>query len=114
MKKASELLFLRAGYGFEPKSIWPYQRGTDFDVGIKDDIAKDSFKMDMEKNWMKIGRSSLSKFNSENAKNLIEYLTFEGDIILDPFAGRTRAKIAQTFRQNASLYTHRLLLSVEC
>ena len=98
MKKASKILFKDRLYDFEPKSIWDYVKYTDFDNKITDKIASDGLKEDTKKgkDWIKVGGGTraLSKFNSENCKNIINFFTSKGDTILDPFAGRTRAIIS--------------------
>ena len=101
MKRASKILFEDRLYDFEPKSIWDYKKYTEFDKKITDKISSDGLKEDYDteqgKNtWIKVGSKgrALSKFNSENCKNIINYFTCRGDTILDPFAGRTRAIIS--------------------
>ena len=101
MKRASKILFEDRLYDFEPKSIWDYKKYTEFDKKITDKISSDGLKEDYDteqgKNtWIKVGSKgrALSKFNSENCKNIINYFTCKGDTILDPFAGRTRAIIS--------------------
>ena len=101
MKRASKILFEDRLYDFEPKSIWDYKKYTEFDKQITDEIASDGLKEDYKKGknikeWVKVGggNRALSKFNSENCKNIINFFTSKGDIILDPFAGRTRAIIS--------------------
>tara|TARA_Y100001963_G_scaffold96735_1_gene133153 strand:- start:201 stop:1130 length:930 start_codon:yes stop_codon:yes gene_type:complete len=101
MKMASKLLYEDEFYDFEPKSIWDYKKYTSFDKKITDKIASDGLKEDYKKGknikeWVKVGggQRALSKFNSENCKNIINFFTSKGDIILDPFAGRTRATIS--------------------
>ena len=101
MKRASKILFEDRLYDFEPKSIWDYKKYTDFDKKITDKVASDGLKEDYKKGknikeWVKVGggQRALSKFNSENCKNIINYFTCKGDTILDPFAGRTRAIIS--------------------
>ena len=101
MKRASKILFEDRLYDFEPKSIWDYKKYTEFDKKITDKVASDGLKEDYKKGknikeWVKVGggQRALSKFNSENCKNIINYFTCKGDTILDPFAGRTRAIIS--------------------
>ena len=98
MKRASKILFEDRLYDFEPKSIWDYKKYTEFDKKITDKVASDGLKEDTKKgkNWVKVGggQRALSKFNSENCKNIIEFFTSKGDTILDPFGGRTRAIIS--------------------
>ena len=98
MKRASKILFEDRLYDFEPKSIWDYVKYTKFDKKITDKIASDGLREDTKKgkDWVKVGGGTraLSKFNSENCKNIINYFTCKGDTILDPFAGRTRAIIS--------------------
>ena len=96
MKRASKILFEDRLYDFEPKSIWDYKKYTEFDKKITDKVASDGLKEDYKKGknskeWVKVGgrQRALSKFNSENCKNIINYFTCKGDTILDPFAGRT-------------------------
>lgn len=101
MKRASKILFKDRLYDFEPKSIWDYKKYTEFDKKITDKVASDGLKEDYKKGknikeWVKVGggNRALSKFNSENCKNIINYFTCKGDTILDPFGGRTRAIIS--------------------
>jgi len=101
MKRTSKILFEDKLYDFEPKSIWDYKKYTEFDKKIADKVASDGLTEDYKKGknikeWVKVGgpQRALSKFNSENCKNIINYFTCEGDTILDPFAGRTRAIIS--------------------
>ena len=102
MKQASKILFEDKLYDeFEPKSIWDYKKYTKFDKNIQDSVASDGLKEDYKKGknikeWVKVGGGAraLSKFNSENCKNIINFFTSENDVVLDPFAGRTRAIIA--------------------
>ena len=99
MKRASKILFEDRLYDFEPKSIWDYKKYTDFDKKIIDKVASDGLKEDYKKGtkgWMSAGsrQRALSKFNSENCKNIINFFTSAGDTILDPFGGRTRAIIS--------------------
>ena len=102
MKQASKILFEDKLYDdFEPKSIWDYKKYTKFDKKIQDSVASDGLKEDYKKGknikeWVKVGGGAraLSKFNSENCKNIINFFTSENDVVLDPFAGRTRAIIA--------------------
>ena len=101
MKRASKILFEDRLYDFEPKSIWDYKKYTEFDKKITDKISSDGLKEDYKKGknakeWVKVGsgQRALSKFNSENCKNIINFFTSKGDTILDPFAGRTRAIIS--------------------
>ena len=98
MIKASKILFEDKLYDFEPKSIWNYKKYTAFDKQITDKVATDGLKEDTKKgkDWVKVGggQRALSKFNSENCKNIINFFTSKDDTILDPFAGRTRAIIS--------------------
>ena len=98
MKRASKILFEDRLYDFEPKSIWDYKKYTDFDKQISDKVASKELSRDTSKgkDWVKVGGGlrALSKFNSENCKNIINYFTCKGDTILDPFAGRSRATIS--------------------
>tara|TARA_Y100000034_G_scaffold135468_1_gene207510 strand:- start:428 stop:1309 length:882 start_codon:yes stop_codon:yes gene_type:complete len=82
--------------GFEPKSFWNFTLKGD---NIKDEIAKVSLREDIENNWMKVGKKSYSKFNTNYSKRLIKYFTNTGDIILDPFAGRTRAIVCKNMKR---------------
>ena len=107
MKRASKILFEDKLYDFEPKSIWDYKKYTDFDKKITDKVASDGLKEDYKKGknikeWVKVGggQRALSKFNSENCKNIINYFTCKGDTILDPFGGRTRAIISNYLGRN--------------
>ena len=70
------------------------------DKKIQDSVASDGLKEDYKKGknikeWVKVGGGTraLSKFNSENCKNIINFFTSKNDVVLDPFAGRTRAII---------------------
>ena len=98
MKRASKILFENKLYDFDPKSIWDYKKYTEFDKKITDKVASDGLQEDTKKgrDWVKVGggQRALSKFNSENCKNIIEFFTSKGDTILDPFGGRTRAIIS--------------------
>ena len=101
MRRASKILFEDRLYDFEPKSIWDYKKYTEFDKKIIDKISSDGLEEDYnteqgKNTWIKVGSKgrALSKFNSENCKNIIEFFTCKGDTILDPFAGRTRAIIS--------------------
>ena len=101
MKQASKILFEDKLYDdFEPKSIWDYKKYTKFDKKIQDSVASDGLKEDYKKGknikeWVKVGGGTraLSKFNSDNCKNIINFFTSKNDVVLDPFAGRTRAII---------------------
>jgi len=104
MKRASKILFEDRLYDdFEPKSIWDYKKYTKFDKKIQDSVASDELRRDTSKgkSWVKIGGGSraLSKFNSENCKNIINFFTKQDDVILDPFAGRTRAIITNELKR---------------
>ena len=78
MIKASKILFEDKLYDFEPKSIWNYKKYTAFDKQITDKVATDGLKEDTKKgkDWVKVGggQRALSKFNSENCKNIINFL----------------------------------------
>lgn len=95
------------GYDFEPKSYWEFKKNTEFDKGIKDEVASDSLKKDLQtkkesltynKSWG--ARTALSKFNSEYAKNIINFYTTKNCKILDPFSGRTRQIICKKLGRN--------------
>ena len=80
---------------YEPKSFWEYSRGNSIDKLVNDTKAFDFKDINDHDHFIKSGRGTfLSKFNSENCKNIINYFTCKGDTILDPFAGRTRAIIS--------------------
>jgi len=94
-------------YKFEPKSYWKFKKDTVFDKKIQDKLSKDSIKEELKQNkksktynqtWG--SRTSLSKFNSEYAKNIITFYTCKNDNVLDLFAGRTRYKICKHFGRN--------------
>jgi len=63
-------------------SFWLYNREAEMEV-LKDTFV--NFYNDKE---------LLSEFNPTVAKNIISFWSEEGDIILDPFSGRTRALVS--------------------
>lgn len=88
--------------GFEPKSFWEFEKNTPFDKMIIDEVAKKTLSEDFEskkksltyhKSWG--ARTSFSKFNSEYARKVITFYSCKGDMVLDPFAGRTRKKVCE-------------------
>jgi DNA modification methylase len=86
---------------FEPKSIWEYKTNTISDQIIEDPISKKSYQKSKEKDWINIGSGGyLSKFVTEYAKRIIEFFTKKGDLIIDPFAGRTRGLITTILERN--------------
>lgn len=84
------------GLTFQPKSFWNYKRNTEFDKKIQDvgyDLSMQRELDAKEGDFLKGSRQTLSKFNSEYAKNTINFYTTEGSHILDPFGGRSRKTI---------------------
>jgi DNA modification methylase len=114
-------------YKFEPKSFWEFKKNTILDKLIKDDLANKTLQEDLKSKkesetynntWG--ARTSLSKFNTEYARRIIEYYTCKGDKILDPFAGRTRMEICNLlgreytgFEINSN-YTRSGLINDDC
>lgn len=85
---------------FEPKSIWNHQTKTNLDKIIIDEISQKTINDTTKDDWMSFGSGSfMSKFNTEYAKRIIEFWTKEGDLILDPFAGRTRSLISTLLKR---------------
>jgi len=68
-------------------SVWLFRKNRTLWKGTKDPIANiPSFRDVRGKNF--------SEFNPTVAENIINFWSDKGDIILDPFAGRTRALIS--------------------
>lgn len=68
-------------------SIWLFRKKNTLWKGTKDPIAN-------MKNFRQVRGKYFSEFNPLLAENIINFWSNEGDIILDPFSGRTRALIA--------------------
>lgn len=87
-------------YGFEPKSFWEFNRQSKLDRLITDLHSQQTLKDDLSSkkesetyNHTWGARTSLSQFNTEYARRIIEFYSCKNDKILDPFAGRTRMEI---------------------
>jgi len=82
---------------FEPKSFWEYSRGSHLDKLIDDSKSYDHNPVANHNDFFSKGRGTfLSKFNSEYAKRIIEMWSKEGDLIMDPFAGRSSRPLVST------------------
>ena len=82
---------------FEPKSFWEYSRGSHLDKLIDDSKSYDHNPVANHNDFFSQGRGTfLSKFNSEYAKRIIEMWSKEGDLIMDPFAGRSSRPLVST------------------
>jgi 16S rRNA G966 N2-methylase RsmD len=68
-------------------SIWLYRRKGTMYYGTKDPIAN-------IKNYTQARGKYFSKFNDAVAENIINFWSNKNDIILDPFAGRTRCFVS--------------------
>jgi len=74
-------------------SIWLHRKKNKFWKGTKDPIAN-------IKNFRQVRGKYFSEFNPMIAENIINFWSEKGDIILDPFAGRTRAIISAIKERN--------------
>jgi DNA modification methylase len=74
-------------------SIWLFEKQKTDILAFKDGMAK-------IKNFRAVRGDNYSEFNPTTAKKIIKFWSKEGDTILDPFAGRTRAEIASTMGRN--------------
>ena len=82
---------------YEPKSFWEYSRGNSIDKLVEDIKSYDYNTEKTHDDFITAGRGSfLSKFNSEYAKRIIEMWSKEGDLIMDPFAGRSSRPLVST------------------
>lgn len=114
-------------YGFEPKSFWEFNRHSKLDKFVIDSYAKETLKDDLNKKkesetynntWG--ARTSLSQFNTEYARRIIEFYSCKNDKILDPFAGRTRMEISKLLKRQYvgfeinSKYTRDGLINDDC
>lgn len=96
MKKQTEFEL-----SFEPKSFWEYKIGTPIDKLCDDKLYKETLTESAKVDWVNAGAGGfMSKFVSENAKKVIEFWTKTGDLIVDPFAGRTRGLLATILKRN--------------
>jgi len=68
-------------------SVWLFRKNRTLWKGTKDPIAN-------MKNFRQVRGKYFSEFNPTVAENIINFWSEEGDIILDPFAGRTRGLIS--------------------
>lgn len=78
-------------YGYLPTSVWHITKSKKFR-----DIVKDNSKARINKRGTDckyLPNLSFSEFNPDLAKRIIEYWSEEGDIVLDPFAGRSTRMI---------------------
>jgi len=85
-------------FSYEPKSFWEYKRGGNLDVLVRDSKSYGETytgKVPIHKGRYNDG-GFLSKFNSEYAKRILEMWSKEGDLVLDPFCGRSSRPIIST------------------
>jgi len=68
-------------------SVWLFRKNGKLYSGTKDPIAN-------MKNFRQVGGKYFSEFNPTVAENIINFWSEKGDIILDPFAGRTRCFVS--------------------
>jgi DNA modification methylase len=68
-------------------SIWLFRKNRNLCNGTKDPIAN-------MKNFRQVRGKYFSEFNPTIAENIINFWSNEDDLILDPFAGRTRCFIS--------------------
>lgn len=68
-------------------SVWLFRKNGKLYSGTKDPIAN-------MKNFRQTGGKYFSEFNPTIAENIINFWSEDGDIILDPFAGRTRCFVS--------------------
>jgi len=87
---------------FIPSSIWDtIKKDKNLFSFTNDVLATESIKKCVRDGWNTKGRGSFySEFNPEVAKRCIEFWSDEGDLVFDPFAGRTRGLIAMQMKRN--------------
>lgn len=68
-------------------SLWLFRKNNKLWKGTKDPIANMS-------DFRKVRGKNFSEFNPTVAENIINFWSKEDDLILDPFAGRTRCLIS--------------------
>lgn len=68
-------------------SLWLFRKDRTLWQGTKDPLAN-------IKSFKDVGGKNYSEFNPTVAENILNFWSEKGDIIFDPFAGRTRALIS--------------------
>jgi len=68
-------------------SVWLFRKNGKLYSGTKDPIAN-------MKNFRQVRGKYFSEFNPTVAENIINFWSEKGDVILDPFAGRTRCFVS--------------------
>lgn len=88
-------MLVKEKYGFLPKSVLYFKKDNKLTMGFLDNqkLRKD--------NYENASSSSMSEFNPDLCKFIIEYWSKPNDIILDPFHGwGTRACISKQLNRN--------------
>ena len=89
----ADLLSIEKDFAFKDtsySSFWLYNKNRDIDS----EHLKDTFVNFYDK------KELLSEFNITVAKNIISYWSEQGDRILDPFSGRTRALVSYAMNRS--------------
>lgn len=79
---------LKTQLGFVPRSVWYFNKAQTLLTFVKDQMGEGSYGEEKD-------AGSLSQFNPTVAEKIIRIWSKEDDKILDPFAGRCRALMAQ-------------------